>query len=57
MTSNQTMESARRFTPKFCARASALILDTDYKMKTSFDDSQRLLELLLLRLSQEAKNG
>ena len=53
----KTMESARRFTPKFCARASAMILETDYKMKTSFDDSQRLLELLLLRLSQEAKNG
>jgi DNA polymerase III delta subunit len=53
----KTMESARRFSPRLCARASALILETDYKMKTSFDDSERLLELLLLRLSQEAKNG
>lgn len=53
----KTMESARHFSPRFCARASALIMETDYKMKTSFDDSQRLLELLLLRLSQEAKNG
>lgn len=53
----KTMESARRFSPRFCARASALIMETDYKMKTSFDENQRLLELLLLRLSQEAKNG
>lgn len=53
----KTMESARRISPRFCARAAALILETDYKMKTSYDDNQRLLELLLLRLSQEAKNG
>lgn len=53
----KTMESARRFSPRFCARASALILETDYRMKTSYDDNQRLLELLLLHLSQEAKNG
>ena len=53
----KTMESARKFSPRFCARASALILETDYKMKTSFDDNERLLELMLLRLSREAKNG
>lgn len=53
----KTMESARRFSPQFCAKASQLILETDYQMKSSFDDSERLLELLLLRLSQEAKHG
>ena len=34
-----------------------LILETDMQMKTSFDDPQRLLELLILRLAQEAKHG
>ena len=53
----KTMESARRFRPEFCAKAASLILETDYRMKTSFDDSERLLELLILQLSQEALHG
>ena len=53
----KTMEAARRFKPEFCARAACLILETDYKMKTSFDDNERLLELLILQLSQEALHG
>lgn len=53
----KAMEAARRVSPKFCKTAAELILDTDYKMKTSFDDPQRLLELVVLRLAQEAKNG
>jgi len=53
----KTMEAARRFKPEFCAKAAELVLETDYKIKTSFDDSERLLELLILRLSQEAQNG
>jgi hypothetical protein len=32
-------------------------METDYKMKTSFDDNDRLLELLILQLAQEARNG
>ena len=51
------MDSARRVKPQFCARAAELILETDYRMKTSFDDTERLLELLILQLAQEAKNG
>ncbi len=51
----KTMEAARRFPPAFCQRASELVLETDYRMKTSFDDKERLLELLILQLSQEAK--
>jgi len=51
------MDAARRFRPEFCARAAELVLETDYKMKTSFDDSERLLEILLLELAMEAKNG
>ena len=53
----KTMDAARRFSRTFCKTAAQLILETDYQIKTSFDDSERLLELLLLRLAQEAKNG
>lgn len=53
----KTMDIARRFRPEFCRKAAQLVLETDYKMKTSFDDSERLLELLILQLAQEARNG
>ncbi len=53
----KTMEAARRFRPEFCKTAMELILETDYKIKTSFDDSERLLEVLILQLAQEARNG
>ena len=53
----KTMEAARRFSAPFCKKAACLILETDYKLKTSYDDSQRLLELLILDLSREAANG
>lgn len=53
----KTMEAARRFSPAFCRRAAELVLESDYKMKTSFDDTERLLELLILQLAQEARNG
>jgi len=53
----KTMEAARRFKPDFCRKAVELILETDYGMKTSFDDPERLLELLILQLAQEARRG
>ena len=53
----KTMEAARRFRPEFCAKAAQLVVETDYKMKTSFDDPERLLELLILQLAQEARRG
>ena len=53
----KTMEAARRFRPEFCRRAAELVLETDYQMKTSFDEQERLLELLILQLAQEARNG
>ena len=53
----KTMGAAKSFSARFCRRAAELILETDYKMKTSFDDQERLLELLVLQLSQEARNG
>ena len=48
------MDSARRFSPEFCKKAADLVLETDYSMKTSFDEKERLLEMLLLQLAQEA---
>ena len=51
------MEAARRFSAHFCAKAAELVLEADYAMKTSFDDSERILELLVLELAREARNG
>ena len=53
----KTMDATRRFRPEFCRKAAELVLETDYKMKTSFDDQDRLLELLILQLAQEARRG
>ena len=53
----KTMEAARRVSPHFCREAANLVLETDYRMKTSFDDPERLLEMMLLTLAQEAKHG
>ena len=53
----KTMDAARRFRPKFCGKASELVLETDRKLKTSYDDPARLLELLILQLAQEARSG
>ena len=53
----KTMEAARRFQRPFCAKAAELILETDRKIKTSFDDPERLLELLILQLAQEARRA
>ncbi len=33
------------------------MLETDSKLKTSFDEPERLLELCLFQLAQEAKHG
>ncbi len=51
------MRAARKFSSAFCAKAAELILETDRKMKTSVDEPERLLELLILQLAQEAQNG
>lgn len=53
----KAMDSCRRFSPAFYAKAAQLILETDYQIKTSFDDPVRLLEMLILQLSQEARRG
>ena len=53
----KSMDAARRFRPEFCRQAAELVLETDSRMKTSFDDPQRLLEMLILQLAQEARRG
>lgn len=53
----KAMDAARKFSQNFYAKASDLILETDRGMKTSLDAPQVLLELLILRLAQEARNG
>ena len=53
----KSMEAARKFSPQLCKTAAELVLDTDRKIKTSFDEPERLLELLILQLAQEARRG
>ena len=53
----KTMDAARGFSAAFCARAAELVMETDYRMKTSYDNSERLLEVLILQLAQEVGNG
>lgn len=48
---------ARRVPDGFFRTALPLCAETDYRLKTSYDDPQRLLELLVLRLAQEAGHG
>ena len=51
----KTFEFARRVTPEFLASAVQLCEQTDYRLKTSYDEPKRLLELLILQLAQEAR--
>jgi DNA polymerase-3 subunit delta len=51
------MNSARQFPSEFFKKAMTLVLETDRQMKTSYDDPNRLLELLILQLAQEARNA
>ena len=53
----KTMDSCRRFSQSFCRKAAELVLETDTRIKISFDTPERLLELLVLQLAQEARNG
>ncbi len=48
---------ARRVPDGFFAAALPLCAETDYQIKTSFDTPERLLELLVLKLAQEAAHG
>lgn len=52
----KTMSAAGRLTDRFYARAAELVLESDRKMKTSHDAPERLLEMLIMELAQEARN-
>lgn len=52
----KTMSACGRFSDRFYAAAAELVLETDRQMKTSQDTPERLLELLIMRLAQEARN-
>ena len=52
----KTMSAARACSVRFLTSVSALVLQTDRDIKTSLDAPDRLLELLVLRLAQEARN-
>ena len=53
----KTMDTARRFSAEFCSRALEMLLEADNQLKTSYDDPDRILEMLILRLAQEARHG
>ena len=53
----KAFDFARRVPERFFDAALALCAETDWQMKTSFDEPEALLELLVLRLAQEAKHG
>lgn len=52
----KNMAAAGRFSATFFEKAAQLVLQCDVRMKTSFDDPQRLLEVLILQLSREANH-
>lgn len=53
----KNMSAAGKFPGRFYKKAAQMVLETDMHMKTSFDEPERLLEVLVLQLSQEARNG
>ena len=53
----KTMGYARRLSDRFCEKSVLLCLEADTQLKTSFDKPERILELLVLRLAEEARRG
>ena len=53
----KAMEFSRRLPAEFPEKAVELCLEADRRMKTSFDDPKRVLELLVLQLAEEAAHA
>ena len=53
----KTMSAAGRLPTAFYAKAAEMVLESDRQMKTSFDDPQRILELLIMNLAGEVRNA
>lgn len=51
------MSTAAGFSARFCEAAMELVIETDNQFKSSYTAPERLLEILVLRLAQEARNG
>ena len=54
---NLTFSAARNVSAAFCETAVELCLQADRDMKRSADDPERILEVLVANLSQEARRG
>ena len=54
---NLTFSAAKNVSDAFCAHAVELCLQADRDMKRSADDPERILEVLVAGLSQEARRG
>lgn len=52
----KTMAATSKFSARFYERSAQLVLESDYKMKTSADAPDRILETLIMALAMEAKN-
>ena len=52
----KTMGQARRVSEQFCRKAVLLCCETDYQLKSSYGEEERLVELLILQLAEEARN-
>ena len=54
---NLTFTAARSVSQSFCEKAVELCLQADRDMKRSADEPERILEVLVATLSQEARRG
>lgn len=52
----KTMSAARKVSDRFCERAVTLCMEADARLKSYSGDPERILELLLLELAQEASH-
>ena len=52
-----TMQAARRVSDSFCEAAVTLCLEADRAIKSSFDEPERILELLIVQLAGKARHG
>ena len=53
----KTMSAAGKFTATFLEKVASLVMETDNAMKTSLDSQERLLEILVLQIAQEAQSA
>lgn len=53
----KTMSAAGKFSAEFYRKTAELLMETDHQIKTSYDTQERLLEVLILRIAQEARNA